>query len=438
MSSQAASASTSTSQALSFGVVDRTTRRAVLSRLRGLRRGRLEVVDPAGAEVFEGTEPGPSARVEVRDPAFYSAIAARGHLGAGESYIEGGWRADDLVALIRLMALNDELSMDLEFGAERLAAPLLKLRHALRRNTRSGSRKNIAEHYDLSNDFFRLWLDPTLTYSSAVFEDESMTLEQAQVAKLDRLCRKLRLGPDDHLIEIGTGWGSMAIHAASRYGCRVTTTTISAEQRELALERVREHGLGDRVEVLLSDYRELTGSYDKLVSIEMIEAVGHHYYESFFETCGRLLKPDGLMAMQAITIQDRFYERARKTVDYIKRYIFPGSCIPAVSVLTTAAARRSDLTLTHMEDITPHYARTLREWRERCMEQSDAIRELGFDDRFLRMWEFYLAYCEGGFAERHIGDVQLVFSKPMDRRAPQLLERQRIGAAEAMAETNAP
>jgi cyclopropane-fatty-acyl-phospholipid synthase len=238
---------------LSLGLIDRTTRKAVHSRLRGLRRGRLEIADPAGEQIFEGSEPGPSARVEVHDPAFYSTLAARGHLGAGESYIEGGWTADDLVSLIRLMALNDELSMDLEFGAEKLAAPLLKLRHALRRNTRTGSRKNIADHYDLSNEFFALWLDPTMTYSSAVFEDDGMTLEQAQVAKLDRLCRKLRLGPDDHLLEIGTGWGSMAMHAAKHYGCRVTTTTISGEQRALALDRIREQGLEDRIEVLLSD-----------------------------------------------------------------------------------------------------------------------------------------------------------------------------------------
>jgi cyclopropane-fatty-acyl-phospholipid synthase len=429
MSSPIASPSETAGSPLSLGWIDRTTRRAVLGRFDRLRFGRLELTDPVGSRLFEGSEPGPSARVTVRDPAFYTTLAARGHVGAGESYIEGGWQADDLVALIRLMALNDELSVDLEFGAERLAAPLLKLRHALRRNNRRGSRKNIAEHYDLSNEFFGLWLDPTMTYSSAVFERDEMTLEQAQVAKLDRLCRKLQLGPDDHLLEIGTGWGSMAIHAASRYGCRVTTTTISAEQRRLALERIRERGLEDRIEVLLSDYRDLSGQYDKLVSIEMIEAVGHHYYGTFFETCARLLKPAGLMAMQAITIQDRFYERARKTVDYIKRHIFPGSCIPSVSVLAAAAASRSDLTLTHLEDITPHYARTLREWRERCMERSDEIRALGFDDRFLRMWEFYLAYCEGGFTERHIGDVQMLFAKPMNRRPGWLLDRERMGPA---------
>jgi cyclopropane-fatty-acyl-phospholipid synthase len=406
-----------TTETRPLGLVDRTTRRAVLKRLGRITRGRLEIVDAQGRHVFEGSENGPHATLRVSDPGFYTAIATSGHLGAGESYIDGGWSADDLTALIRLMAVNEEISNDLEFGAERLAAPLLKLRHWLRRNTRAGSRKNIADHYDLSNEFFALWLDPTMTYSSAVFERDDMTLEEAQVAKLDRLCRKLRLQPGDHLLEIGTGWGSMAIHAARHYGCRVTTTTISAEQRRLALERIAAEGLDDRVEVLFEDYRDLTGTYDKLVSIEMIEAVGHQFYETFFSKCAELLRPDGLMAMQAITIQDRLYERARKTVDYIKAYIFPGACIPSVSALTSAAAASSDLTLTHLEDITPHYARTLRQWRETCTERADEIRALGFDERFLRMWEFYLAYCEGGFAERYIGDVHMVFRKP-DERGP--------------------
>jgi cyclopropane-fatty-acyl-phospholipid synthase len=293
----------------------------------------------------------------------------------------------------------------------------LRLAHLLNRNTHSGSRRNISAHYDLGNDFFRLFLDPTMMYSSAIFESPADTLETAAVAKLDEICRQLELSPEDHLLEIGTGWGGMAIHAASRYGCRVTTTTISREQYEHARAEVERHGLSDRITVLCEDYRQLTGEYDKLVSIEMIEAVGHDFYRSYFQCCSKLLKADGKMVIQAITIPDQRYDRARRSVDYIKRYIFPGGCLPSLAVIAQHIAEDTDLQLVHLRDITRDYARTLAHWRERFLANLDSVRAMGFDERFIRMWEFYLCYCEGGFRERIIGTAQLAFAKPGYRPA---------------------
>jgi cyclopropane-fatty-acyl-phospholipid synthase len=289
---------------------------------------------------------------------------------------------------------------------------LRKVLHWAARNTRSGSRRNIAAHYDLGNEFFALFLDPTMMYSSAVFEHPAMTLEEAQVAKLERICRRLDLRPGERVLEIGTGWGGFALHAAGRYGCQVTTTTISEEQYALARERIHEAGLQGRVTLLKQDYRDLRGRYDKLVSIEMIEAVGHQYFGTFFARCGALLEPQGRMLLQAITIADQRYEAARKGVDFIKRYIFPGCCIPSVTALVNAASAASDLRLVHLDDIGPHYATTLRLWRENLLGNIGAVRGLGYSEAFIRMWEFYLAYCEAGFAERMLGDVHAVFAKP--------------------------
>jgi cyclopropane-fatty-acyl-phospholipid synthase len=292
--------------------------------------------------------------------------------------------------------------------------------HALRRNTRSGSRQNIAAHYDLGNPLFSLFLDRSLMYSSAVFASEDESLEVAAKRKLQRICEKLQLSPADHVVEIGTGWGGFAIHAASRFGCRVTTTTISREQFDLAVQRVHAAGLAERVTVLLKDYRDLEGQYDKLVSIEMIEAIGHQYLDTYFATCASLLKPDGMALIQAITIEDHRYQQALKAVDFIKRYIFPGSFIPSVSAMTGAMARSSDLRLFNLEDIGPSYALTLRHWRQRFLARLPEVRALGYPDRFIRMWEFYLCYCEGGFLERSIGDVQLLLTRPDCRRAEYL------------------
>jgi cyclopropane-fatty-acyl-phospholipid synthase len=299
----------------------------------------------------------------------------------------------------------------LESGFAKFAQPLRSLAHALNRNTRKGSRRNIAAHYDLSNEFFALFLDETMTYSCGIFERPDSSLRDASVAKYERLFQKLELQPQDHLLEIGTGWGGCAIHAAREYGCRVTTCTISKEQYALATERVEAAGLSNRISVMLSDYRDLKGSFDKLISIEMIEAVGHNYFKTFFEKCASLLKPHGRAAIQAITIQDRYYEQARREVDFIKRYIFPGSCMTAVSVLAESA-RDTDLRLVHLEDITPHYAETLLRWRKNFLRNWDQIRELGFSEQFRRLWEFYFCYCEGGFREAVLGDVQMLFAKP--------------------------
>jgi cyclopropane-fatty-acyl-phospholipid synthase len=310
----------------------------------------------------------------------------------------------------------------MESGWAGFAGSVYRLAHFLRRNTRTGGRKNIAAHYDLGDDFFSLFLDETMTYSCGIFEHAGSTLKEASVGKYDRICRKLALRPDDHVLEIGTGWGGFAVHAAAGYGCRVTTTTISRRQYEYAANRIREEGLEDRVEPLLSDYRDLSGSFDKLVSIEMIEAVGHQYLETFFRHCSERLTSDGMMLLQAITIPDDRYDLHTRSVDFIKRYIFPGSSIPSVSAISRATESATDMRMLHLEDITPHYARTLQEWRARFLARRDEVRALGYPESFLRMWEYYLCYCEGSFEERYNGDVQIVFTKPRCRREPILPE----------------
>lgn len=355
-------------------------------------------------------------RLTVTDPRFFEAVIFGGSVGAAESYMAGDWHSDDLTALIRLLVRNRDLVDGMEKGLARITGWLLQGVHWLRRNTRDGSRKNIAAHYDLGNDLFELFLDRDfMMYSSGLYYDDSESLERAQFNKLGRLCDKLDLLPDDHLLEIGTGWGGCATFAALHYGCRVTTTTISREQYEHARRRVADLDLEDKVTVLLEDYRDLKGQYDKLISIEMVEAVGHHFINDYFQHCSQLLKPNGLAIIQAITLEDHRYRQAVKSVDFIKRYIFPGSFIPCVSVLVNAAAS-AELKLTNLEDIGPSYATTLSVWRERFMAQLDEVRRLGYDERFIRMWEFYLCYCEGGFMERSISDVHLLFSKPANRR----------------------
>jgi cyclopropane-fatty-acyl-phospholipid synthase len=359
-----------------------------------------------------------TARIRVQDPRFYWKALVGGSVGAGEAYMAGWWSAEDLTALLRLALRNQAFFRGLDRGWAWLSEPANRLFHFLRRNTRRGSRGNIRAHYDLGNDFYALFLDDTLTYSCGIFDRSDSSLRDASLAKYDRICRKLRLSAGDRVLEIGTGWGGFAIHAAGQYGCHVTTTTISRAQHELAVKRVADAGLCDRVELRLDDYRDLRGRYDKLVSIEMIEAVGHHYLEDFFRCCSDRLKPDGVMLLQAITIADRAYERHTRSVDFIKRYIFPGSCIPSVAAMMGAVARSTDLRLVHLEDITPHYARTLRAWRDQFLHNSDAVRSLGYSDAFIRMWEFYLRYCEAGFAERYLGDVQMLFTKPLWRGEP--------------------
>ena len=395
--------------------LDTVARRGVHARLATLHDGTIDIME-GGRRQRYGAGSGLAVELTVHDPRFYSDLAFGGSIGAAEAYMQGHWTVSDLTALVRILLQNRDVLDGMESGAARLTAPLQKALHWLNRNTRPGSRRNISAHYDLGNELFRLFLDPTMMYSSAIFERPDMTLEEAQLARLDRICRKLDLRPGEHLLEIGTGWGAMAIYAAKHYGCRVTTTTLSQRQRELAVERIAAAGLSDRITVLLEDYRDLAGTYDKLVSIEMIEAVGHEFYDAYFGTCSRLLKPEGVMALQAITIADQRYEAARRSVDFIQRYIFPGSCIPSVAAMTQSVARATDLKLVHLEDIGPHYATTLRQWRKNFFDNIEAVRALGYPESFIRMWEFYLCYCEGGFEERAIGDVQMLLAKPANRR----------------------
>lgn len=396
------------------GPLARWARQKLLARLRGLSHGQIVLEEGSERQLFGTPDPQDPIRVTlvVHDARFYGDLALRGTLGAGEAYMAGYWSADDLSALVRLVVKNAGIMHGLDRIAERVALPLLRVYHRLNRNSRAGSRRNIARHYDLGNDFFSLILDPTLTYSCGIFENRDSTLEEASISKYDRICRKLRLAPGQRLLEIGTGWGGFALHAAEHYGVHVTTTTISREQHERASERIRMAGLTDRVTLLLEDYRNLSGRYDRLVSIEMIEAVGEKYFDTYFRKCSSLLEADGLMLIQAITVPDRRYESHVRSVDFIKRYIFPGGCLPSVERMMRAVKSGTDLRLSHLEDITPHYARTLRRWRERLLANVERIRSLGYPQRFVRMFEFYFAYCEGAFEERWVGDVQLLFAKP--------------------------
>ena len=409
-----------------LGAFDRVLRASLLRRLDALAGGGLVLRDALGRVELGQAEPAhPLVALQVNDARFYRALAANGSIGAAEAYMDGDWECDDLVGLVRLLVRNRDLLDRMERGPARLGGWAMQALHALRRNTRDGARRNIAAHYDLGNPFFRLFLSEDLMYSSALYAGDDDTLEVASTRKLDRICDKLRLGTDDHVVEIGTGWGGFSVHAARTRGCLVTTTTISRVLHALACQRVADAGLQDRVQVLLSDYRDLRGQFDKLVSIEMIEAIGPQYLDTYFATLGRLLKPEGLGLVQAITIEDHRYEQAVRTVDFIKRFIFPGSFIPSIAAMLAAKARSSDLALVHLEDFGPSYARTLHAWRERFLGNREAIRTQGFDERFLRMWEFYLAYCEGGFLERSIGVSHLLLAKPGYRGAsylPGLLE----------------
>lgn len=387
-------------------------RKRVLSLLGRLEHGHLVLRE--GDQTFSFGRPAADelqAALTVHDPRLYRALALRGSVGAGEAYMDGWWSCDGITPLVRIFARNRQLLQDVEGGLSRLGGILLNLYHRRRRNTPEGSRRNIHDHYDLGNQFFALFLDSSMMYSAAWFESEDTSLEAASVAKIDRICRKLQLNPADHLVEIGTGWGGFAVHAAVNYGCRVTTTTVSAEQFELARRRVAEAGLQDRVTVLLEDYRDLRGCFDKLVSIEMIEAVGYEYLETYFRKCDQLLRPGGAALIQAITIADEFLEEAMKSVDFIKRYIFPGSALPSLGQIRSLTGGTTLLRLQDTEDLTLHYARTLRCWRDRFLAARQEVLRLGYPERFIRMWEYYLGYCEGGFLERRIGDYQLLFRK---------------------------
>lgn len=392
--------------------------RAMLFKLlRGLGQGCLRIHEQG--ELFQFGQQADHtdlvADIYVHDAQLYSDVIFGGSVGAGEAYMSGFWSTPNLTQVTRLFVRNIDALDAMDSKQSFFGRYLLKVFHWFNRNTKEGSRKNISAHYDLGNDFFHLFLDNTMMYSAAIYPAPDAPLADASVYKLQRVCEKLQLTPDDHLLEIGTGWGGMAIYAARHYGCRVTTTTISQEQRDYALAKVVEAGLSDRITVLFDDYRDLRGQFSKLVSIEMIEAVGHEHYDQYFSACSRLLAPDGLMLLQAITIADQRYDMARKTVDFIQRYIFPGGSLPSIAVISDFAKRKTDMNILHIEDIGAHYAQTLKHWREAFNAKLEAVRALGFDDRFIRMWEFYLCYCEGGFVERSIGTAQVLLAKPQYR-----------------------
>ena len=402
-------------------LLDRILRKRLLDLLKNMRGCRI-VLDEDGETYVLGLPAAIPAEtlvvhIHIHNSAFYRQVALNGSVGAGEAYMDGLWDCDDLVALTRILVRNRDHLDAMETGLARIGGSALRVWGALMRNTRKGSRRNIAAHYDLGNDLFKLFLDENLMYSSAIFESEDDSLETASTRKLNRICQKLDLGPQHHVLEIGTGWGGFALYAAKHFGCRVTTTTISREQHDLARERIEAAGLGDRVTLLLEDYRDLKGRYDRVVSIEMIEAIGHQYLDTYFATVNRLLKADGMALIQAITIEDHRYKQALKAVDFIKRFIFPGSFIPSISAMTSAIGRNSDMKLFNLEDIGPSYALTLRAWRQRFLARIEDVRALGYPERFIRMWVFYLTYCEGGFIERSIGDVHLLLCKPEARPA---------------------
>ena len=402
---------------LPAGPLDRLARRVIFTLLKELSHGSLRLIEKGQTYTFgePAAEAELAATVTIRHPGVYRFILFSGSRGLGEAYVASWWQADDLTVFLRLLVRNLPRLERLFRSWTKLTGPFYDLVKWPLRNTLQGSRQNIYAHYDLGNDFYELFLDETMTYSCGIFEQEDSTLKEASLAKYDRICRKLNLREGDHVLEIGSGWGGFAIHAASHYGCRITTTTISPAQFTLAQERIQTAGLADRIEVLLEDYRHLQGSYDKLVSIEMIEAVGFEYLDDFFRVCSERLKEDGLMCLQAITIADQVFDRYRRSLDFIRSHVFPGSCLTSVAAMTASLARATDLRLFHLEDITPHYVKTLKLWRERFWDKVDQVRALGYPESFLRLWDFYLCYCEAGFAERYTGDVQMLLAKPLYR-----------------------
>jgi len=392
-------------------VRDALARAGVETVLGRVRSGRIDVVEGSRERSFGPPDAELTATVQINDPAAWRG-PLRGSVGLGEGFVDGRWETDDLVSLIRIAA-RELHEMD---GVRGLVARPRGLwhraRHLVPENTRGGARRNISAHYDLGNDLFAAFLDERMMYSCAYFPDPAASLEQAQLAKLDRICDRLRLGPENHLLEIGTGWGGMAIHAARRNGCRVTTTTISREQHELATRRVRAAGLADQVTVLLQDYRDLDGRFDRLVSVEMIEAVGWQYFDDYFRACDRLLSDDGLMLLQAITIDDRIYGLEKGARSFANTHVFPGGCLPSQGLIAGCLERVTDMKQVWVDDITTHYPPTLAAWRERFFAAWERLRGRGYDERFRRLWDFYLSSSEAGFRERRIGDVQALFAKP--------------------------
>ena len=399
-------------------LLDRFGRWLLRRQLNRLMVGELILIDGSEEKVHGSRYSGPSITINITDTQFYGAVAFGGTIGAAEAYVYGHWTCDDLTEMVQLLLRNRDILNGMDGGTATLVSLLRKILHWANRNTKSGSRRNIAAHYDLGNEFFRLWLDETMMYSSAVFEHDDMTLKEASEAKLDRICQKLELSEEDHVLEIGTGWGGFALHAAKNYGCRVTTTTISKKQYEYAQKEVEKSGMAHLIDLKLEDYRDLDGCYDKIVSIEMIEAVGHQFMDTYFKKCSHLLRHDGMMLLQAITIADQRYAGALRSVDFIQKYIFPGGFLPSVTAILNSVTSSTDMRIYHLEDIGPHYAETLKSWRVAFTKNLSRIRDMGFGEDFIRMWHYYYCYCEGAFIERAIGDVQILFVRPGSRRKP--------------------
>ena len=395
-------------------MIDRTARWLLSLFLSRIRTGTLTVIE-AGERRTYGSGP-PAATIHVRSPRMWR-MGLTGSRGLAEAYAQGMWDSPDLAVLVRLAARNAAGLDRLRAWIAPVRVPVQRGRAYLRRSTRNRRRRDIAAHYDLGNELFSRMLDRTMSYSCAVFDDAAMSLDDAQVAKLELICDKLDLGPEDHLLEIGTGWGGLAVHAAATRGCQVTTTTISREQHDHAVAKVLREGLEQRVTVLRSDYRDLTGHYDKLVSIEMIEAVGWRHIGAFFAKCSELLRADGAMLLQAITIDDRAYEVEKASRSFINTHIFPGGCLPSLEVIARNVARCTDMQVLALEDLTPHYVETLRRWQGNFAAHAQELAGLGYDERFRRLWTLYLEYCEAGFAERRICDIQLTLAKPYSRSA---------------------
>lgn len=395
--------------------LQRLARRTLLRAFDKVKYGRLSILERNMTHQFDGAMPGPEATISIIDPQAWTDVMFKGSVGSGEAYMSGYWIASSLEAVTRFFVANSHLTDNMETGPAHLFRLALKGLHWLKRNTLTGSKKNVKAHYDLGNQLFQTFLDPTLMYSSALFTDKTTDLHEASKEKLDHICRKLHLSQNDHVLEIGTGWGGFAVHAAVHYGCKITTTTISEEQYEHTSQLVENMGLKDKITVLKKDYRDLEGEFDKIVSIEMIEAVGHHFLDTYINTLSKHLKPNGLCLIQAITIIEQRYQVALQSVDFIKRYIFPGGFLPSIGRIMESVGRASDLRLLHLEDFASHYARTLEAWRSKFVVEKEKILALGYDERFCRMWEFYLAYCEGGFRERQLGLAQLILAKPLAR-----------------------
>jgi len=392
-------------------LIHRLARALVFNQLKKIKIGHIVIIE-GGNKFSFGKNNKLNVTVTVHDPRFYGALAFGGSIGVSEAFMQKFWSASDLTKLIRIMAINQNTMDQLEGLFNIFLKPILKCLHYLNQNSVKGSEINISKHYDLGNDFFSLFLDSTMMYSSAVFKNPHDSLYKGSIHKLETICQGLELTSQDHIIEIGSGWGGFAIYAAQHYGCKVTTTTISKEQYTYVRQKIKDLKLSHKINVLFSDYRHLKGQYDKLVSIEMLEAVGYQYYDTYFKVCSNLLKPQGLAVIQTITITDQRYEKAKRSVDFIQRYIFPGSCIPSITALQNSMTQSSDLKIYSIHDIGAHYARTLALWREGFFKRLKDIKALGFDDAFIRMWHFYFSYCEGGFQEKVISDIHLKLVKP--------------------------